>query len=184
MPLALYIICRSIITQNLHNGRCQEIQLSRQQVCCLMALAFFNTFKELPGSAHGAGGYQQFTFTGFLSFPFYTSQESKLICLLHYFERIRQAETNKEDTFLNVNIAFSRKQLPKASIEDPNTFWGQCDHPLVPFESLAEGLIEGANGCLQVDFANEYIGGGVLGMGNVQVHNYYTETELLPVVDS
>ena len=53
----------------------------------------------------------------------------------------------------------------------------------MPFESLAEGLIEGANGCLQVDFANEYIGGGVLGMGNVQVYTCCTETELLSVVD-
>lgn len=157
------------ISQNLHNGRREKVQLSRQQVCCLMALAFFNTFKK--STKRGPGGYQLFTFTGFLSFPFYASQEAKLICLLHYFERIRKAETDKEDDFLNVNLAFKRNHVPNACIEDPNTFWGQCDTPLVPFESLAEGVIEAAHGCLQVDFANEYIGGGVLGMGNVQVLN-------------
>ena len=48
--------------------------------------------------------------------------------------------------------------------------WGTCESPLTPFESPTDGgLIEGAHGCLQVDFANAYIGGGVLNMGNVQV---------------
>ncbi len=135
-----------------------------------MALAFFNAFEE--PAQKGLSGYQLFTFTGFLSFPFYASQEAKLICLLHYFERVRNAEADNEDIFLNVNIAFRRKQLPSTCIEDPNTFWGHCDTPLVPFETLPEGLIEEAHGCLQADFANEYIGGGVLGMGNVQVIMY------------
>ena len=159
-------------SQNLHNGCSEEVQFSRKQVCCLMALAFFNIFKGTgpDPSQEMSGGYQRFTFNGFLYFPFYASQESKLICLLHYFERVRQAESNKEEDFIKANIAFTRKQLPRDDVEDPNKFWGECDTQLVQFESLEEGLIEDAHGCLQVDFANEYIGGGVLGMGNVQVN--------------
>ena len=47
--------------------------------------------------------------------------------------------------------------------------WEECEKTLSSFESLAEGTIESADGCLQVDFANAYIGGGVLNLGNVQV---------------
>lgn len=34
----------------------------------------------------------------------------------------------------------------------------------------SDGSIEDSYGCLQVDFANEYIGGGVLNFGAVQVN--------------
>ena len=54
--------------------------------------------------------------------------------------------------------------------EDPSVAWGECGNSLTPFNSPTDGsLIEAAHGCLQVDFANAYIGGGVLHMGNVQV---------------
>ena len=139
--------------------------MSRQQACCLLALAFFNTFKSGDSSGR-IRDYQHFTLSGFLSFPFYASQEGKLLCVLHYFQRIRQAEDNNETELLNTFIQVTRKRIPKEEAEEA---WGRCSTPLVSFESISDGLIEEARRCLQVDFANEYIGGGVLGMGNVQV---------------
>lgn len=139
--------------------------MSRQQACCLLALAFFNIFKTGDTSGY-TRDYQHFTLSGFLSFPFYASQEGKLLCILHYFQRIRQAEDDNETEFLDTFIQFTRKRIPKEAAEE---VWGGCSTPLVSFETISEGLIEEAHGCLQVDFANEYIGGGVLGMGNVQV---------------
>ena len=66
-------------------------------------------------------------------------------------------------------ITVARRQVKE---EDPSVAWGECDKPLTPFNSPADGsLIEAAHGCLQVDFANAYIGGGVLNMGNVQVRD-------------
>lgn len=123
-------------------------------------MAFFNTFGEVKG------GYQEFTFLHFLLVGFFKSQRSKLICLLKYFERVMTEEAAGNAEFLAMAITVRKRKL---SCSEPDVFWGKCSVPLGPFEPLREGLIEGAHGCLQVDFANAYIGGGVLREGNVQV---------------
>ena len=48
-------------------------------------------------------------------------------------------------------------------------YWKSSDVLLSGFDVSADGVIEEHDGALQVDFANEYIGGGVLQQGNVQV---------------
>ena len=153
----------NIIIQNLYKGRIEEVTLTRQQVCCLLALCFLNSFPLPPTRT-----YQHFTLAMFLSFALYASQRGKLLCILHYFDRIYQAETSGNNEFLSMCIGVSRHHLKE---EDPALSWGSCESPLTPFDSPTDGeLIEGAHGCLQVDFANAYIGGGVLNMGNVQVN--------------
>ena len=126
-----------------------------------MSLAFFNCFERQ------AGGYQEFTFMNFFSFAMYASQGNKLRCLLGYFERLREAEEAGEAEFLSMCVTVARRKLGRE--EADAIAWKECSKPLVPLQSLTEGLIEEAHGCLQVDFANSYIGGGVLGFGNVQV---------------
>lgn len=96
----------------------------------------------------------------------YASQISKFKCLMYYFERIYHAEEIEDKDFLSMHITVTRKTM---DLKQDDTSWAECTKPLSSFQSLAEGLIEDADGHLQVDFANEYIGGGVLGMGNVQV---------------
>lgn len=148
--------------QNLYKGRTEEVTLTRQQACCLLALCFLNAFSPPKTST-----YQHFTLALFLTFPFASSQHGKLLCILHYFNRIHQAEVSGNSDFLSLCITVARHHVKE---EDPTVFWGKCQSPLTPFESPADGsLIEDAHGCLQVDFANAYIGGGVLNMGNVQV---------------
>lgn len=135
--------------------------MTRRQVCCLLCLAFFNSFEPQQGN------YQQFTLSNFLSFAMSKSQRGKLLCILNYFERIRKSEEAKEEVFLSMCVSVSRRCLDPE--EAKGELWRGCEKPLLPFESLGEDVIENAHGCLQVDFANEYIGGGVLGMGCVQV---------------
>ena len=82
---------------------------------------------------------------------------------------------SKNEEYLSMNITVGRRHIEE---EDPNVAWGECQKVLTPFESPDDGsLIEDSQGCLQVDFANAYIGGGVLSMGNVQV-NCTTKTHL------
>ena len=80
---------------------------------------------------------------------------------------MRHSEETGEEEFLNMCVSVSRRKLDPEDAKAAQ--WSACDKPLLPFEPLEEGLIESAHECLQVDFANAYIGGGVLGMGNVQV---------------
>ena len=137
--------------------------MTRQQVCCLLALCFLNSF-PLPQTRT----YQHFTLALFLSFAFYASQRGKLLCILHYFDRIYEAEVSGNNEFLSMCISVLRHHVKE---EDPTLSWAICESPLTAFDSPMDGgLIEGAHGCLQVDFANAYIGGGVLSMGNVQVN--------------
>ena len=148
------------VVQNLRAGVSGEVDLTRQQVCCLLALAFFNAFEPVQGC------YQQFTFSGLLSFSMYASQISKFKCLMYYFERIYRAEEIEDMEFLSMHITVTRKTI---DLKQDGASWAECTKPLSSFQSLAKGRIEDADGYLQVDFANEYIGGGVLDMGNVQV---------------
>ena len=153
----------TLYMQNLYKGRNEEVTLTRQQVCCLLALCFLNGF-PLPKTST----YQHFTLALFLSFAFYASQRGKLLCILHYFDRVRQTDVSGNNDFLSMCISVTRHHVKE---EDPTLSWGKCESPLTEFESPTDGgLIEGAHGCLQVDFANAYIGGGVLNMGNVQVN--------------
>ena len=112
------------------------------------------------------GHYQQFTLAGLLSFSMYGSQISKFKCLMCYFRRIYQAEKTGDNDFLSMHITVTRKTM---DLEQDDTSWAECTQHLTSFHSLAEGLIENADGCLQVDFSKEYIGGEVLDLGNVQV---------------
>ncbi|EPB77283.1 poly glycohydrolase [Ancylostoma ceylanicum] len=61
-------------------------------------------------------------------------------------------------------VSFRREVVEKDAL--PN--W-EADETSVPLVAVAsDGSIEDSYGCLQVDFANEYIGGGVLNSGAVQ----------------
>ena len=138
----------------------KEVLLSREQVCCLLSHAFFGML------APPDGGFQRLAFTFFLEIDFFKSQRAKLLCILRYFDRLRQAECEGDRDFLSTNVSVRRRAIQR---KEAASFWGQCDLPLTEFSSDAVGVIEESHGDLQVDFANAYIGGGVLQMGNVQV---------------
>lgn len=97
---------------------------------------------------------------------FFASQQSKCLCIIEYFDRLAKAEKNGDEDFLKRCITIERKVL---SGERKSAFWSDSDKSLSPFTVNSESLIGDAHGCLQADFANEFIGGGVLQQGNVQV---------------
>ncbi|KAK9947260.1 hypothetical protein M0R45_002894 [Rubus argutus] len=94
-------------------------------------------------------------------------QESKIWCLIHYFEKITSRMPMG-------SVSFERKVLPvkhsPLSISYPKAeFWSNSVIPLCRFEVQRSGLIEDQSTvALEVDFANKYIGGGALHRGCVQ----------------
>ncbi|XP_010908399.1 poly(ADP-ribose) glycohydrolase 1 [Elaeis guineensis] len=95
------------------------------------------------------------------------SQEQKIKCIVHYFERICLCMPMG-------SVSFERKVLPlKQSCDGISypeaAFWRKSTVSLCPFEVFSSGLIEDQQyEALEVDFANEFLGGGALGRGCVQ----------------
>ncbi|KAL8134947.1 poly(ADP-ribose) glycohydrolase 1-like isoform X1 [Apium graveolens] len=94
-------------------------------------------------------------------------QENKIKCIVHYFERI-------SSNMPGGNISFQRKVLPlqqsSFAISYPTPgFWNKSAVSLCPFQVYSSGLIEDqTKEALEVDFANKYLGGGVLHRGCLQ----------------
>ncbi|KAJ3700531.1 hypothetical protein LUZ61_004236 [Rhynchospora tenuis] len=102
-----------------------------------------------------------------LSFKPRPSQEHKVKCLVHYFQRIcNQAPTGY--------VSFERKVLPLqpscGNIYYPvPDVWKNSTVPLCTFKVFYSGLMEDEQDeVLEVDFANRYLGGGALKQGAVQ----------------
>ncbi|XP_010522257.1 PREDICTED: probable poly(ADP-ribose) glycohydrolase 2 isoform X2 [Tarenaya hassleriana] len=94
-------------------------------------------------------------------------QEHKIRCIVHYFERV---SSGLPPGF----VSFERKVLPfenhPVHVTYPDTdFWSKSTSTLCAVEVHNSGLIEDQRGeALEVDFANKYLGGGVLRKGCVQ----------------
>ena len=85
------------------------------------------------------------------------SQRAKLRCVLAYFDRTLEAPP-------------AGRFIVERLVSTPRTLleWSGDASPLTPLIVDAKGTIEDAALHLQVDFANEYLGGGVLRRGCVQ----------------
>jgi hypothetical protein len=119
------------------------------------------------------------------SFPWDSSAPQKLLCVLHYFERVAAAPPTGV-------VALERVSAPpqllraaagggggggddgaggttEAAPEAVHAFFSACAAPLLPLQVLpGRDSIHDARGHLLADFANKFIGGGVLGGGCVQ----------------
>ncbi|XP_034945167.1 poly(ADP-ribose) glycohydrolase [Chelonus insularis] len=143
-----------------------SISFSQLQIASLLANAFFCTFPR-RNSRNPESEYALYPYINFNGlFSAYrenkpnrsASVTEKLKCLFHYFRRV--TSSTPEGT-----ITIERRYIPK---EDCPT-WDTKNEQLPPLHITSKGTIEteGA-GLLQVDFANKYIGGGVLYWGCVQ----------------
>ncbi|XP_013400831.1 uncharacterized protein LOC106166730 isoform X2 [Lingula anatina] len=91
------------------------------------------------------------------------SQSAKLRCILHYFNRVALA-----DFHMAGDIRYIRKVLKKDETPDL-TAWVDCEKPLCQIHVHHDRKIEDVGSeAIQVDFANRFIGGGVLVGGRVQ----------------
>ncbi|KIH62945.1 poly glycohydrolase [Ancylostoma duodenale] len=127
-----------------------SVTLSQEQCACLLAHAFYCTFRR---ERHN---YNRINFAGIFhgSNPL---SHVKLRFILNYFSLVlKRMPTGC--------VSFRREVVEKDGI--PNWEEDETSIPLVAVAS--DGSIEDSYGCLQVDFANEYIGGGVLNYGAVQ----------------
>lgn len=183
-----------LLTQG-HEG---VVRLTEAQVFCLLCCAFFNLFparhfgsetqlsllisKDEPGSAAHWKDYNRKT--GYFSFSplfgFDQSQaRSKIRCFLQYFmtQRQRSDGDTTRITRSTLIVEYIRVSGRKKSITDgessgegrwtvPN--FQACAAALTDVTMHLDGVIEDGVGELQVDFANQVLGGGVLRRGCVQ----------------
>ncbi|XP_078170402.1 poly(ADP-ribose) glycohydrolase 1-like isoform X1 [Carex rostrata] len=98
-------------------------------------------------------------------------QEHKVKCLVHYFERICKDTPNGLVSFERKVLPFKRSSNSLGvSVSYPEAdFWSKSVSSLCPFKVVNSGFIEDQGyEALEVDFANEYLGGGALSRGCVQ----------------
>ncbi|CAK1601349.1 unnamed protein product [Parnassius mnemosyne] len=138
-----------------------SVSLSQQQIASLLANAFFCTFPR-RNSLKQDSEYASYPFINFNSL--YEASPSddvieKLKCICHYFRRVC--------TKVPVGVVtFTRRSVPPRSLPQ----WAESTRPIatLPLHVDSYNTIEEADGLIQLDFANKYLGGGVLGHGCVQ----------------
>lgn len=147
----------------LKQGSNKAISLTQQQVACLLANAFLCTFPR-RNTQKKKSEYSLFPDINFNRL-FQSGGQSvleKIKCICNYFRRVCSRMPAGV-------LTFQRRYInPKQFID-----WSKCDaivgRDTVPIHINSEGTIEDeGKGLLQVDFANKYLGGGVLGHGCVQ----------------
>ncbi|GKU92299.1 hypothetical protein SLEP1_g6047 [Rubroshorea leprosula] len=141
--------------------------LSQELVAALLACSFFCLFPITNRSAKQLPTINFDELFANLYESYSESHESKIKCIVHYFERICSQMPSGFVSFERKLLSLEYHPLhisyPKAD------FWGKSAIPLCPFEAHSSGLIEDhSNDALQVDFANKYLGGGALRRGCVQ----------------
>jgi poly(ADP-ribose) glycohydrolase len=128
--------------------------MSQQQAACLLANAFFCTF---PNRSKRNSDYPEINFN-----RLFCSEGSKIInklkCILNYFRAVLLEEMPTGV------LTFQRRYLE--NLPD----WSRLDDKFsnIKWHINSKGTIEEGRNMLQVDFANRYLGGGVLGTGCVQ----------------
>lgn len=159
LALQLPDLCQAPIPL-LKCGTNGAVTFSQQQIATLLANAFLCTFPRRNTQRRGSE-YRTFpdiNFNRLFQTPGPAVAE-KLKCFLYYFKRVA------EQTPLGT-VTVARRG---AGIRAPE--WSECGATFeaVRMHVASAGTIEDqGNGLLQVDFANKYLGGGVLGRGCVQ----------------
>jgi len=146
------------------------VEWTEEQVASLLAMSFFGLHTWERGSS-----YPRFRITNLFGYtePVYME---KIRCILHYFYMLANANKQKKQFF-----DYNNKDGPKRTIsiyrhipknaeyqQLRNEYLSQNVASLCDVQFHIRGSIEDCDNALQVDFANKYIGGGVLGSGCVQ----------------
>uniref|UniRef100_A0A672YG21 poly(ADP-ribose) glycohydrolase n=1 Tax=Sphaeramia orbicularis TaxID=375764 RepID=A0A672YG21_9TELE len=130
----------------LKGGMNHSITMSQEQVACLLANAFFCTFPRRNSRKTEYYNYPDINFFRLFEGSSLKKIE-KLKTLMCYFTSVTEQRPNGL-------VTFTRKCL---------------ERPLTRLHITCEGTIEDdGHGMLQVDFANQFVGGGVTSTGLVQ----------------
>ncbi|XP_033114188.1 poly(ADP-ribose) glycohydrolase-like [Anneissia japonica] len=154
----------NICTQSPPLLKCQKnhsITMTQKQVASLLANAFFCTFPR-RNAQQKKSEYSRFPDINFNRLfegsqaGIHPTKAEKLKCILNYFRRITTTEPTGTITFRRCAI----DRFPE---------WSTSTARLRDLHVSTEGTIEdNGRGMLQMDFANKFVGGGVLGFGSVQ----------------
>ncbi|CAF0994283.1 unnamed protein product [Adineta steineri] len=142
----------------LRTGSNRSVTMSQKQVASLLACSFFCLFPNRSYSKH-RNKFSSFPHANFISLykTGHPKNIEKLKCILHYFRRITEEMPNGV-------ITIRRFSLPKQYLP----LWHKSHTSLCDLHLTTSKKIEEVQNTLQADFANKYIGGGVLGSGCVQ----------------
>lgn len=161
LTLQLPTLCTQAIPL-LKRQQNHSITMSQEQAACLLANAFFCTFPRRNSYKHSE--YSSFPDINFNRLfqggkgGTNSVKTEKLQAIFHYFKRIIK-EMPKG------TITFQRQVVESSDMPD----WERCNTLFGKLHVSTSGTIEdNGTGFLQVDFANKYIGGGVIGEGCVQ----------------
>lgn len=151
--------------QILHPQHPGIIFITQELAASILSCAFLCLFPVSKRDEYRLPGINMDTvFGGIRGRP---SQVHKLHCLVNYFNRVCKSMPQGM-------ISYERKYLANYKALEP-AFWIDNHKSLCSFETLDQGMIEDV-GCeyAQVDFANKFLGGGVLRMGCVQEEIRFT----------
>ncbi|KAK7498583.1 hypothetical protein BaRGS_00010243 [Batillaria attramentaria] len=157
LALKLRLLCTKPIPL-LRKDKAHKLTLSQQQIACLLANAFFCTFPRRNSRSRTAeySSYPDINFNSLFQGQPNQRKIQKLKCIIHYFNRVLHEMPSGL-------VTFSRQVL------NHKRHWETEMDLLKDLHVSSAGTIEDdGKGMLQVDFANKYLGGGVLGHGCVQ----------------
>ncbi|XP_044733397.1 poly(ADP-ribose) glycohydrolase-like [Chrysoperla carnea] len=149
----------------LKKNKTHTISLTQLQIASLLANAFLCTFpKRNKNDPSEFGTYPPINFNGLFQSTEYQKKRikvncNKLKCTFNYFQRVITKIPEGVVTFHRQYL--NQSELPR---------WHKADQLLSPLRIHIDdtGTIEDGLGLLQVDFADEFIGGYILGNGCVQ----------------
>uniref|UniRef100_A0A1B6C9X7 poly(ADP-ribose) glycohydrolase n=1 Tax=Clastoptera arizonana TaxID=38151 RepID=A0A1B6C9X7_9HEMI len=145
----------------LHQKKTHSISLSQQQISCLLANAFLCTFPRRNSSKRHSefNSYPDINFNRlFGGHKENNSIQEKLKCLINYFRRVC-------DKVPDGVVTYSRHYFPDKKCSN----WKNETKQLPNLHVSSAGAIEEQGlGFIQMDFANKFVGGGVLSRGCVQ----------------
>ncbi|XP_030380735.1 poly(ADP-ribose) glycohydrolase [Scaptodrosophila lebanonensis] len=152
-----------LLTQN----RTYSVTFTQQQISCLLANAFLCTFPR-RNTMKRKSEYSNFPDVNFNRLYQSTSPAvpEKLKCIFHYFRRVCPTDRDARNVPTGC-VTFMRRSFKTSDMPD----WAHFSTSVgaLPLHIDAAGTIEDQGiGLLQVDFANKFLGGGVLGNGCVQ----------------
>lgn len=139
----------------------KSISLSQQQIACLLANAFLCTFPRRNASDNNSE-YKNYPSINFMPLFQYSNEAvlEKIQCICSYFTMVcKQMPVGV--------VTFTRRSMKPSELPDWDVDQSAISSTLMHIST--KGTIEDDGvGMLQVDFANKYVGGGVLGYGCVQ----------------
>eukprot|EP01124_Arcella_intermedia_P002458 TRINITY_DN11340_c0_g1_i1.p1 TRINITY_DN11340_c0_g1~~TRINITY_DN11340_c0_g1_i1.p1 ORF type:complete len:457 (-),score=77.34 TRINITY_DN11340_c0_g1_i1:13-1296(-) len=148
----------------LQRGKSVKREITRKQAACIIALGFLGMLR-----VDSDPNLPKMDFIKLFYSSYQPQEHAKLLCILNYFDRIKKGIPEG-------NLVITRRVIQGSLFPD----FSMSDSPLSNVVVDPTGFIEDSAGSIQVDFANKYLGGGVLVGGCVQEEiRFAISTELI-----